>query len=114
MTSATLTVDNSFDYFARDAGIKDYDSLVVPSPFDFKRQCALVICPSAPEPDDPEFSKFFCNKLEEVVRAAGGRTLGLFTSYRNLNLAHEFLASRKLPFKLLRQGQGERSRLLDE
>ncbi len=114
MTSATLAVDNSFDYFARDAGLIDYDSLVVPTPFDFRRQCALVICPSAPEPDELEFGAFMCQKLEEIVRAAGGRTLGLFTSYRNLDRAHEFLAARKLPFKLLRQGQGERSRLLDE
>lgn len=115
VTSATLTVgSHGFEHVAADLGCKSFDELVAPSPFDLSRQ-ALLVCPAnIPEPNEPEFGERVAEAIAEVVRLARGRTLALFTSYKNLDIAHRHLLSVGCPYHVLRQGDANRTALIAE
>ena len=55
-------------------------ALSVPSPFDHARQGWLYVARHLPEPNDPRFGEAMADELHELIVAAGGRTLALFTS----------------------------------
>ena len=114
LTSATLTVDGSFDHVARRLGLGREGSLSrlrVESPFDYRRQCALYLPRHLPDPQDPAFVDRAAAEIERLVEVTGGRAFALFTSVRNMNRAHELLAPR-LPYRVLLQGQLPKARLL--
>lgn len=108
VVSATLTTDGKFDFARAELGApKEAKELVVESPFNFGRQALLVVPPPAelPEPNDPNFPAVVAAKLVETIEACGGRTLGLFTSYRALNLAHKAARERfGTKYVILKQG----------
>ncbi|NJN64642.1 MAG: hypothetical protein HC882_07020 [Acidobacteria bacterium] len=87
VTSATMTTRNeSFDFVAGELGAEDSVEMVAPSPFDFSKQAMLCVPKSLPIPSDKRWSQAVADVVERVATAADGRTLGLFTSYRMLNL----------------------------
>ena len=106
-TSATLTVGGTFDYFRSRIGLGDnVEELVLPSPFDFYHQ-ALVCLPSDfPLPEDEDFDRAVEDAVAETARRAGGRTLVLFTSHRQLRDIHTALKHRVDLDELLILGQG--------
>jgi predicted DnaQ family exonuclease/DinG family helicase len=106
-TSATLTVGGTFDYFRSRIGLADnVEELVLPSPFDFYHQ-ALVCLPSDfPLPEDEDFDRAVEDVVAETARRAGGRTLVLFTSHRQLRDVHTALKHRVDLDELLILGQG--------
>jgi len=132
-TSATLTVGKSFDAIARNIGFviggKNEDEaeddeersekkgvmdpanlqiLDVGSPFDFANQGMLYLPKDLPEPgrDGPSIEAL--TELGELIQAAGGRTLALFSSWRGVEAADEHLrdvlAELKLPIITQRRG----------
>ncbi|TMF78966.1 MAG: DNA polymerase III subunit epsilon [Chloroflexi bacterium] len=106
-TSATLTVGGTFDYFRSRIGLgESVEELVLPSPFDFYHQ-ALVCLPSDfPLPEDEDFDRAVEDTVAETARSAGGRTLVLFTSHRQLRDVHTALKHRVDLDELLILGQG--------
>ena len=66
-----------------------------------------------PDPRSAEYRDAVHNEIEALVMAAGGRTLALFTSWRSMNLAKEYLLDR-LPYQLLVQGDSPKQVLVDE
>ena len=54
--------------------------LQVDSPFDYERNSILYCPKNGPEPKEQGFAGFVDDELEALIRAAGGRTLALFTS----------------------------------
>jgi ATP-dependent DNA helicase DinG len=97
-TSATLTVGGSFAPFARALGLsgEDWTGLDVGTPFDYRRQAALYIPNPArfPAPvgrDRAEHTAAVLVELTSLVRAAGGRTLALFTTTNAARQAAEHL-----------------------
>ena len=50
LTSATLTVDGTFEYVRERLGIGSADELRLPSEFDFARQAMLYLPPRMPDP----------------------------------------------------------------
>lgn len=113
VVSATLMVNKSFDHVAADLGADTINELVVPTPFDLERQ-ALLVCPAGmPPPNDPDFRDEVAATVVEAVKHAGGRTLALFTSYRNLEIAHAALLTANLPFEIMRQGDAPRMKLVE-
>ncbi len=106
-TSATLTVGGTFDYFRSRIGLgENVEELVLPSPFDFYHQ-ALVCLPSDfPLPEDDDFDRAVEDVVAETARRAGGRTLVLFTSHRQLRDVHTALKHRVDLDELLILGQG--------
>lgn len=132
-TSATLTVGKSFDAIAKNIGFviggKNEDEveddeersekkggmdpanlqiLDVGSPFDFANQGMLYLPKDLPEPGRDGPSKEALTELGELIQAAGGRTLALFSSWRGVEAADEHLrdvlAELKLPIITQRRG----------
>ncbi|MDR5682912.1 MAG: ATP-dependent DNA helicase [Armatimonadota bacterium] len=114
-TSATLAVAGTLAHFASRIGLgpDEFDTLVAPSPFAFGEQAALYVPPHLPDPSSEDFLPAAVDEIERVLRFVGGRTLVLFTSYRNLDSAYLALSGR-VPYPLLRQGDAPRDRLLRE
>ena len=56
LTSATLTVDGTFDYVRGRLGIAHADEVRLPSEFDYATQAILYLPPRMPDPRSPEFA----------------------------------------------------------
>ncbi len=69
-------------------------ALTVPSPFDHARQGWLYVAKHLPEPNDPRFPDAMADDLHELITAAGGRTLALFTSRAAMERTADSLAAR--------------------
>ena len=95
LCSATLTVGGKPDFLAGRLGLDHVDpdrlaTLFLGSPFDYARQCLAAVAgflppqPTGPsgETADGPFAAAFARLVEKLARAARGRTLVLFTSYR--------------------------------
>ncbi len=131
-TSATLTVGKSFDAIAKSIGFvvngssdEDEDSedefeageidpanvqmLDVGSPFDFAKQGALYLPKHIPEPGRDGPSKEALTELAELIDAAGGRTLALFSSWRGVEMADEYLRKvlAELEIPIITQKRGD-------
>jgi ATP-dependent DNA helicase DinG len=81
----------------------DCKTLDVGSPFAFREQ-ALLYCPPLPDPRAPGYEAALHTELLELMRAAGGRTLALFTSRRAMQAAAEALAP-LVPWEVMTQDQ---------
>lgn len=86
-TSATLSTQGSFNFSMRRLGLFDSDTLDVPSPFDYRQAVRVLIVNDLPEPGQPNYEAEAQKVLAEAVRAAEGRTLGLFTSHSGVRSA---------------------------
>ena len=93
-TSATLTSGGSFGYSVRGLGLFEPDTLDVGSPFDYRRAALVVVVEDMPEPDAPGYAAAAHDVLAAATRAAGGRTLTLFTSHSGVRAASDALRGR--------------------
>ncbi len=80
-------------------------NLDVGSPFDYQRQGMLYCATHMPDPRSEKFEAAVHLELSHLLRAAGGRTLALFTSWKAMRSAAEAMAALKpaLPFRILTQ-----------
>ena len=86
-TSATLTTGTSFDFAVERLGLVEPDTLQVPSPFDFRKSVLAIVPTDVPEPTATGYDSSMHRALGDAARAAGGRTLALFTSRRAVRAA---------------------------
>ena len=99
MTSATLELGGTFDAVAgtlglRGEGAPDWHGLDVGSPFDYPKQAIAYVAQHLPPPGRDGISEQTLDEIEALVRAAGGRTLGLFSSMRAARDATEAMRER--------------------
>ena len=113
LTSATMTVDDTFDYLRGRLGVRDALELRLPSEFDFARQAVLFLPRGMPDPRSGLFTAAVAHELAGLLRATEGRAFVLFTSYANLRDVRDRLAE-NLPYPLLVQGSAPRTVLLRE
>jgi ATP-dependent DNA helicase DinG len=125
-TSATLTVGNGFDAMAKSIGFlvneemnaqtkegevdpANIQMLDVGSPFDFANQGVLYMPKHLPEPGRDGPSIEVLTELGELIDAAGGRTLALFSSWRGVEAADLHLRKvlAELPIKIITQKRGD-------
>jgi ATP-dependent DNA helicase DinG len=125
-TSATLTVGNGFDAMAKSIGFlvneemnaqtkegevdpANIQMLDVGSPFDFANQGVLYMPKHLPEPGRDGPSQEVLTELGELIDAAGGRTLALFSSWRGVEAADLHLRKvlAELPIKIITQKRGD-------
>src|SRR5690606_31504571 len=85
----------------------------VGTPFDFEHQALLYCAASLPDPRSEAYAPAMLEELERLIRAAGGRTLALFTSYRMMQRAVDELED-ALPYQALVQGQRPKNVLVEE
>jgi ATP-dependent DNA helicase DinG len=89
-----------------------FDELDVGSPFAYDEQALLYCAAALPDPRSPSRVEALHDELSVLIRAAGGRTLALFTSYRAMDDAAEELRTR-LPFEILTQRDLPKPALID-
>jgi ATP-dependent DNA helicase DinG len=125
-TSATLTVGKGFDSMAKSIGFlvneevsaelrdgevdpANVQMLDVGSPFDFANQGVLYMPKHLPEPGRDGPSQDVLTELGELIDAAGGRTLALFSSWRGVEAADLHLRKvlAELPIKIITQKRGD-------
>lgn len=96
LLSATLTdlTDGSFKYFKRSLGIKDADEIDVGTAFKMDEQ-QLVYITQAKNPTE-NMTMFSGEELVDLINASYGRTLVLFTSRREIELAKNLLNQYKI------------------
>ena len=114
-TSATLQAGGSFDFASERLGLSEPDTLVVPSPFDYRSAVVALLANDLPDPGMPAYETSLHDTLAEIVLAARGRTLVLFTSHQAVRAANNALRSRlsEEDILVLAQGvDGSPSRLL--
>ncbi|HHD62863.1 MAG TPA: ATP-dependent DNA helicase [Desulfobulbaceae bacterium] len=112
-TSATLTTGGDFSYFFKRLGLPEETcSLSFPSPFDYADRTLLYI-PDAdfPEPTGTGYQQALHGRIQSLIKAAGGRALVLFTSFKAMDAARHALKD-SLGFPLLCQGTAPRHELL--
>ncbi|HEY0805255.1 MAG TPA: ATP-dependent DNA helicase, partial [Pseudonocardiaceae bacterium] len=117
LTSATLTLGGTFNTLARQWGLPlettpvhsvegmatekeppgdapKWTGVDVGSPFEHERSGILYVAKHLPAPGRDGLSDAVLTELRELVEAAGGRTLGLFSSMRAAKQAAEALRDR--------------------
>jgi ATP-dependent DNA helicase DinG len=109
-TSATLELGGSFDAAARSFGLlgdgaPGWRGLNVGSPFDYGKQAILYVAKHLPPPGRDGLRPEAVNTLADLVAAAGGRTLGLFSSRRAAIEAADALRGRLSGITVLCQGE---------
>ena len=80
----------------------DHKAIDVGSPFDYEHHGLLYCATHVPDPRNPGYEAAVHEELRALITAAGGRTLGLFTSYRAMDAAVAALKD-DLPGPLLSQ-----------
>src|SRR5690606_39087844 len=93
-TSATLALGGGFDTVARHLGVESPTTLDAGSPFDYSRQGILYVASHLPRPGTGGISDEALDELAALIEAAGGRTLGLFSSHRAALAATEAMRER--------------------
>ncbi|MBS1252955.1 MAG: putative ATP-dependent helicase DinG [Anaerolineales bacterium] len=116
LTSATLQVNESFDYTKDRLGLWNADELSVGSPFNYRASTLLYVPTDIPEPGQPYYQKTVEKAMVELNEATQGRTLALFTSHSQLQTTYRAI-SRPLGqsgIAVLGQGlDGSRAHLLE-
>jgi ATP-dependent DNA helicase DinG len=125
LTSATLTVGGSFDAMATAWGLvegqadaradaeKRWRGIDVGSPFQHAKAGILYVAAHLPPPGrDGTGSAEQLSEIADLVTAAGGRTLGLFSSMRAARAAAEAMAER-LSTPVLCQGDDSTAALVE-
>ncbi len=85
LTSATLSVNNSFNFFKESLGLKKSRQLQIKTPFNYQEQACLLIPKDIPPANSPVFLEKVNNYLGELLLSYGSSTMVLFTSYKMLN-----------------------------
>jgi ATP-dependent DNA helicase DinG len=100
-TSATLDLrttnaDGVFGGVARSWGLAagDWQGLDVGSPFDYARQGILYVGAHLPAPGRDVIGEETLDEIAELIEASGGSALSLFSSWRALERAGEYLRVR--------------------
>lgn len=128
LTSATLTVDKSFQYVKEQLGLDEAETqgrlrtAQLPSPFNYRRQALLLIPRDFPaikgKDGEAAFLQALTASLAEVAAETKGRMLVLFTSYKMLKSVYEPLKALLAPADIQLLGQGmdgsSRSRLTSQ
>ncbi|MBX3118453.1 MAG: ATP-dependent DNA helicase [Fimbriimonadaceae bacterium] len=98
--SATLALDDSFEFYQDLVGLSLDFSEILPSPFDFDTQAALYLPPANSIPDptvarrearELEYHMAIARELSHIINLMQGRTLALFHSRREMEMVHSML-----------------------
>lgn len=112
--SATLAVGEDFSHFLSRIGLRSTLTGVLPSPFDYERNARLYLPQGLPDPSGERYVETLLAAVWPLVEAARGGAFLLFTSYRALQRAEAWLDGRAAPGRILVQGRGSRSELLNQ
>jgi ATP-dependent DNA helicase DinG len=113
LTSATLKLGGDFRTIAGSVGLPAADEgdrwqgLDVGSPFDYGKQAILYVATHLPAPGRDGLQQAQLDEIVDLVDAADGRTLGLFSSRRAAETAAEEVRARLPHLTTLAQGDAQ-------
>lgn len=125
LTSATITVNNSFNYYLEQVGLNilpagQVITCQVSSPFDYQSQalvCAIKGLPNPSHLNDSDYARAIAPVMVDVLASVEGRVLVLCTSHRFLREIYKNLntLNTSINYTILAQGiDGNRNQLLEE
>lgn len=112
LMSGTLMdlTDGSFRYATTSLGFTNYAEISTESPFDHKAQQVVYVTPAKQEKVDLKGAQFSLDEMVDLVKAANGRTLVLFTSKAEMDVAlthvRQLAAAGDFPWTVLAQEPG--------
>lgn len=118
-TSATLTVNNSFEYFVNRLGGENATTLKLPSSFDYMSQMKMYIVNDIPVPNKDSsmmYELMLRDNIEKFVKQTNGKALVLFTNTMLMRRVAESLRDviESEGIELLVQGEsGSRKHILE-
>ncbi|MCM2674363.1 ATP-dependent DNA helicase DinG [Alkalicoccobacillus plakortidis] len=121
LTSATLTVNGSFDYQKNKLGLEDFGIItsLIESPFQYLTQAKVLIpsdLPAIKDVSDEEFAVEVAIKIWRIAEASKSKLMVLFTSYEMLRTVYQFVKdfNEHEVFQLVGQGitSGSRAKLM--
>lgn len=108
LASGTLAVGDDFHRFRSQAGLLDGRRMtesVSLSPFDYRRNCLLYLPQLPPSQSSEAYYDELADEIAELIRAAWGHALVLFTSYAAMSAVKDRLRERELSFPLFTLGR---------
>ncbi len=95
LTSATLAVNSSLDFYVARVGFHNGEKLILNSPFDYWQQVKLFLARTMPAPNEECYNTAASAAIEDFIKLSDGHAFVLFTSYGMLrtcseNLTHFF------------------------
>ena len=111
-TSATLAVGDSFEHFQQQLGLQQAHTAKWDSPFDYQKQALWFVPKGLPAPGAASYTREVMELALPILNASRGRAFLLFTSYRALNEAADWLDN-KLDYPLLVQGDAPKAELIN-
>ena len=112
LTSATISVETSFEFLKSALGLDEAQEYVAPSPFDYRSQARLYVAPRVCNPKSSDFADRVAPIVEECLELSRGRAFVLFTSYARLREVHAVVRER-LPYPVKLQGELPRAHLIE-
>jgi ATP-dependent DNA helicase DinG len=112
LTSATLAVDESFQYLKGRLGIREAEEVRVASEFDYATQALLYMPEPLPSPKTPAFAEAAAREIIEIVTRSRGRAFVLFTSYAVMRTVQP-VVEMALSYPILVQGTAPRTDLIE-
>lgn len=121
LTSATLTVNGSFNYQKNRLGLQDFGigTSLIESPFSYVNQAKVLIpsdLPAIKDVTDEEFAVEVAIKIWRIAEASKSKLMVLFTSYEMLRTVYQYVKdfNEHESFQLVGQGitSGSRSKLM--
>ncbi len=94
LTSATLAVGGSLEYFRQRIGASSAPTLILDTPFNFQRQMRVHIYRDIPEPEQPAYKDALPEWIYRAVQHSDGKALVLFTNASVLRSAARVLGDR--------------------
>jgi len=88
-TSATLATGGSFAYMAERLGVKSYCHKICESPFEYNKQCLVLIPRKGLHPKSPDYNEYIIECCKKILSQTRGRAFILFTSYSSLNYCYD-------------------------
>ncbi len=122
MLSATMTIDEKFDFFIHKTGltfVQDKDILqtfIGKSPFSYEKQARMLNLIDLPPPNSHIYTEEITNALKEIISITKGQTLILFTARKQMlacaRLLRPFCAAHHLEL-LVQNEDGEASHIIN-
>jgi ATP-dependent DNA helicase DinG len=112
LTSATLTVENRFDYIRQRLGLDHAKERTLPPEFHYGEQALFYLPQRIPDVRDVGFAPKAADEILRLLELSQGRAFCLFTSYAQMKDLYERVRVRS-PFPLFLQGTAPRSVLLE-
>lgn len=115
--SATMAVGGDLDYFANQLGVPEdlRIDFITETPFDLSNNLVWYLPAGHPEGTERTHADMTVTEMYKVASVLQGRTLCLFTSNRNLQLATDYFKNHPIPnVRVMSQKNFQKERIIED